>query len=249
MPTTVPLNVGNLPNNFCPTSYQAILAGFGAALSATIPAAGGGITISATKPSSTSDIWFQTDSLGRFLGIYLYGQGAWLRAHPMVPGQTIWWFNTLPDFTSYDGGDANSLGVASGPMWQQALDANQNLITAQFILTPGTLPSGKTVAIGNTGGEELHTLTLAETPAHSHFVSNPDTNPAGSGVLTSTNQVIMRMTGTGNSDADYNLLGGASLATIGNSSQVGSGAAHNNMPVYATGYLLQRSSRIFYSIS
>ena len=63
MSTQIPVNAGNLPGGFCPATLQALLDGFSAAMSVTLPAAGGGLTISATKPSSTSDIWFRIDNL------------------------------------------------------------------------------------------------------------------------------------------------------------------------------------------
>lgn len=232
----IPLNVGNLPGNFCPATYQAMLAGFGAALSVTIPSSTGGITISSTKPSSTADIWFRTDSLGRFLGTYLYGQGAWLSPHPSVPGLTQWWFSALPNFTTFDGGDANAPGPASGPMWQQALDGNNNLIAAAFPIAAGNLPSGKVLAIGGTGGEENHTLTENELAPHAHNVSFL------------FKEVPTGFTGGAAQPALF-LNATYPNPTITPTDSDGGGQPHNNIPPYVVGYLLQRTTRLFYSIS
>jgi len=166
---STPLNIGTLPQGFCPTTYQDMLNGYGAALSVDIPTASG-FTISTTKPSVTTNVWFQIDSLGRFIRTYLFGQGAWLSAHPIASGLTQWWFAALPDFTTFDGGDSGSIGPMSGPMWQQAKDGNGTLIAAKFLITAGTLPSATVLALGNTGGEEVHTLLTAEIPSHQHKV-------------------------------------------------------------------------------
>ncbi len=227
------LNVESLPTNFCPSTYQAMLAGFGAALSVTIPSGANGISISATKPSNTSNIWFQIDALGRFQRMYLYGQGAWLSAHPLVPGATIWWFSALPTFSSFDGGDSGSLGPQSGPMWQAALDSNSNAISGQFICVPGTLePSGTVIALGATGGEDQHTLSTTELAPHTHDVIVSGRNGA-----------------SGNGLINFNGVTGVNATQDFTSNATGGGGPHNTMPPYATGYLLQRTTRLFYAVN
>jgi hypothetical protein len=234
---SIPLNIGVLPNNFCPATYQDILNGFGAQLSVTIPSGTGGISISTTKPSNTANIWFQVDALGRYIRTYLYGQGAWLSAHPNQPGLTQWWFAALPNFATFDGGDGGALGPQSGSMWQQATDSNGTLIAAQFVLTPGTLPSGAVVAIGNTGGEENHTLLSAEMPSHTHTVVPAWLFTAGGFSI---------VAGGG-----LNTAGAASVtgATGGSAAAGNPTTPHNNLPCYVTGFLLQRTSRIFYAVN
>lgn len=67
-------------------------------------------------------------------------------------------------------------------------------------------------AVGNTGGAETHTLTLAESPAHSHTASNANS----SGAL-----------GGGPAPAGSNNGGGAATSSATDSQ--GGGGAHNNM--------------------
>jgi microcystin-dependent protein len=242
------LNVGNLPQGFCPTTYQAMVNGIGQALSVSIPSASG-ITISAAKPSDSSNVWYQIDSLGRFLRMYLFGQGSWLSAHPLASGLTMWWFNALPNFATFDGGDGNAIGPASGAMWQQAKDGNGVLIEAAFPVTAGALPSATVLSIGDSGGEELHTLTLAELPTHYHFLANTDSTGAG-GVPSNnlTNTAFPFVCWQNLLNYTYNLTGTTTVPSLGESSSVGNGNPNNNMPPYVVGYLLQRTTRQFYSV-
>jgi hypothetical protein len=257
-----PLNIGNVPQGFCPSTWQAALNGIGAALSVDIPAASG-FSIGSTKPADTSQVWFRIDSLGRFLGIYIFGQGSWLSAHPSACGLTMWWFAALPNFTTFDGGDSNSVGPASGPMWQQAQDGNGTVIAAKFVITAGTLPSATVLSIGGTGGEETHILTAAEgaqDPNHKH-ISGRFGAASGGGAddgyfftEASTgfpNGTAQRVTGGsgGITTANINTLGGNYIQSGVVDPQPATPNGHNTLPLYAVGYLLQRTARIFYSVT
>ena len=253
------LNVGNLPQGFCPTTYQAMLNGFTAAQSVSIPTASG-ITVSATKPSDTSAIWFQIDSLGRFLRMYIYGQGSWLSSHPVAPGLTMWWFSALPiNFATFDGGDNNAIGPASGGMWQQAKDGNGTLITAKFLVTAGTLPSTTVLALGDSGGEENHTLLTAEgaqDPAHSHVLGKQGPGESYYFPYSMTSNVT-----TGNLFGSQVTGGGVGTQTIaalsaynfylsfGINPTPNAVVPHGTMPPYVVGTLIQRTARIFYSVT
>src|SRR6185369_16638359 len=96
-----------------------------------------GITASATKPTDTTQGWLQLDSQGRPVRLYYFAQGAWLSLHPLIPGMDQPFFGTLPNFTTYDGGDANAVSAISGPMWEVVTE-----MAAQFPLAAGTLASG-----------------------------------------------------------------------------------------------------------
>lgn len=263
----IPVTPLNLPAGFCPATYQDIWNGFAAASQVQIPDALSQIVWQSTAPSSQTVSWGKLDALGRPLGIFRFAQGAWLSPHPDVPGKTVWWFSALPDFTTFDGGDGNSLSAISGPMWQQALDGNGNLIAAAFPVAAGTLPSTKVLAIGGTGGEEFHTLVPGEDVPHQHYSLNADTNQtsiSGTGKFAAYNNdannnagYVISGTTTAPSLAPTTVVGGATPPPNTNGVVAGTitpqgysaqyqARGHNTMPPYVVGYLLQRTNRLFY---
>lgn len=89
-----------------------------------------------------------------------------------------------------------------------------------------------------TGGSKTHTLTEAELPAHHHkVIANADSNST----LTSANQVARRDL-TGSHDQEYELHGTNTAATLGESSEVGSGNAHNNLQPYIVVHMWKRTA-------
>ncbi len=84
-----------------------------------------------------------------------------------------------------------------------------------------------THAAGTTGGEEKHTLTTAELPAHTHRGSQYYVNSAGQGTVT---QLA--------SGSSYGFGYGATYE----SSETGGGSAHNNMPPYLSVYMWKRTA-------
>src|SRR6478609_2547918 len=121
--TTLPVQAGVLPSGFCPSSYQEMANGF-AAIYSVILSQGTGINViaSSTKPGDTTAVWLQLDSLGRPVRFYYFSSGAWLSLHPMVPGATMIWTTALPNFATFDGGDANPISPVSGPMWEEVTE-------------------------------------------------------------------------------------------------------------------------------
>lgn len=89
-----------------------------------------------------------------------------------------------------------------------------------------------------TGGSKTHTLTEAELPAHHHkLIADVDSNSA----LASSNQVAKRDL-TGSHDQEYELHGTSTAATLGKSSEVGSGDAHSIVQPYIVVYMWKRTA-------
>jgi hypothetical protein len=242
---TLPVQPSQLPSGFCPSDYQSLLNEFSQHQSVPFPDTFAGIIVSATKPTDTTRAWLALDQFGRPIRLYSFAQGAWLSLHPLPVGATIWWFDVLPDFTVFDGGDANPLTSLSGAMWQQAKRADGTLIAAQFPLVAGTLPSGTVLNVGNTGGEEKHLLTLPELPPFTVTTKLARANADGD------NQNIPGGDLLGGTHPPFPVPGAVedyvSESTGGDGS--GNAAGHNTMPPYVVGYLLQRTSRLFYSVT
>ena len=99
--------------------------------------------------------------------------------------------------------------------WEQIKD--------KFLLAAGDIHGA-----GEIGGEESHTLTSDEIPSHSHQFNRQQLWKNDPGVLNS------------NLDAGYG-LGIKSLSIYtDNTTSVGSGLAHNNMPPYLSVYIFKR---------
>lgn len=91
---------------------------------------------------------------------------------------------------------------------------------------------------GQTGGAETHQLGTTEIPAHQHFIANTDVTAVGSPNITA-GQTLTR-DNSSSSNGSYVLQGTATAATLGLTSSVGSGTAHNNMqPFMALSYIIR----------
>ena len=110
-----------------------------------------------------------------------------------------------------------------GGTWEQIKD--------RFLLA-----AGDTYAAGSTGGEATHTLTVNEMPSHSHAVA-----PLGAKGGTNGNLVINDKYGAMSGADTLNLSGGNAFYAR-NTSIVGEGQAHNNMPPYLTVYMWKRTA-------
>lgn len=242
----LPVTPAQLPQGFCPTDYQDMLNLFSQNQTVIFPDTFEGLVVSSTAPVDTTRVWLQLDSLGRQVRIYSFSTGAWLSLHPLIPGITILWSGALPDFTTFDGGDANPISAISGPMWELAAE-----FAARVPIGVGTLPSTTVVNVGDTGGEERHTLLPAETPPHSHFVANTDAD-SGSEVPISSGTSIEQSYTPGGNQA-YTLQGTTTTPTVGLSSVVGGSgippvtSPHNTLPPYVGVYFLRRTARLFYA--
>lgn len=233
----LPLSRQILPQGSCPSTYDQLLELFRANLFVDLDESNSQLIVSATKPSDTTKAWLRLDSSGRPDRIYWFAQGAWLSLHATPPGLTQWWFRTLPDFTSFDGGDSNPLSALSGPMWQKATTSDGTVIAAKFPIVEGTLPSGQVLGVGDTGGAEQHTNTLAEMVPHTHdikFIEFSDGRQPG----------IDR----GLIETETNPDGTAHTESTGGTGTPAAPTPFSIMPPYCVGFLLQRTNRLFYSI-
>lgn len=90
------------------------------------------------------------------------------------------------------------------------------------------LAAGDTHGAGEIGGEESHTLTSDEIPSHSHQFNRQQLWKNDPGVLNS------------NLDAGYGLGIKSLNIYTDNTTSVGGGSAHNNMPPYLSVYIFKR---------
>jgi hypothetical protein len=264
----VPVQNGLLPQGFCPSDYQTILNAFSALQYVSItPATGAnGMIVSSSTPgpSDHDKPWLRLDSLGRPIRIYIFANGAWLSPHVLPPGFTMIWNQALPDFTTFDGGDANPAPFSelSGQMWQlmgttldgkgtQVMQAQFPVGIGQFIGT-GTpaAPAGATLSIGSVGGEDLHRLVQQELAPHYHneHIAVNMAVPNGGQIKPDGSGGFVGPIANGGTELITQVVGG-DPSTITPPQTVPSLAlGHNTLPPYYGVYFIQRTNRLFYVV-
>lgn len=232
---TYQVDAATLQPGACPTTYQELADLFASIYSVTVNTNNTGVVVSSTKPADTTVVWQQIDSSGNPVRIYIFVGGRWLSLHSLEPGSIMLWGAALPNFATFDGGDANAPSVYSGPMWEEVTE-----LRAKFPIGAGTLPSGTVLAVGDSGGEEKHTLTVAELPAHTHPITARPTNDVsnGSGTIPGRNDNLGGITYDNTTFDTY----GLSIANTGG------GIPSPIMPPYYTVYFLRRTSRRYFTV-
>lgn len=228
----LPITPPTLPTGFCFESWQQIaneLVG-GATVQFLTDGAPTQTIKSSTAPAAADrdKLWFNLNDSR----IYFYGTSnglsisAWVSEHLTPPSgaERRIWVGSTGDLQTYDGGDTGIEDEASGPMWEV-----DTAFAALFPVGVGTFASGATVAVTGTGGEEKHTLTTAEMPAHTHTFDMEE-ETSGSGYQ-------MPLTEDTPNNTPY---------ATGTTSSTGGGQSHNNLPPFYGVFFIKRSSRIYY---
>lgn len=234
MPSNLPVTVvpGTLAEGFCPENWQELYDQF---IDITEWYLAGNYNVfnygnSTPAPEDRTKPWMRLDGSGIFDRWYTWSAtyGKWVSPHPIEASdqERRLWVGSLTDLKLKDGGEDTPVTDVAGPFWEEATS-----FRARFPLGAGTLPSGTTVDVQDTGGEEKHELIIGELPAHAHKNENLGDVQTGTG---GTN--IGGFQGTGSPIADIN------------TSSVGSGDEHNNMPPYYGVYFIRRTARKFYAL-
>ena len=190
--------------------------------------------ISETAPGADdrNKLWIKTSS-GAPVRQYIFYNGAWVWPHniPAADGRVIIYTGSAASVDTLDGGTSGVAKSASGPFWEIVTG-----LSGRFPLGVGTLESGTSVAVTDTGGEEKHTLTQDELPDHEHTLTVNEFNNFDSS----------------NASAAQFLLGDQAVQSANSSKPNvtvdggGSDEAHNNMPPYYGVYFIKRTARQYY---
>jgi hypothetical protein len=227
--TNVP---GSFPSGYCwPSNPQTFANDLVNGMASYITGQFSPFVMGSTTPGAeyNSYPWIKTDVSNNLVGIYTYGSYGWTRPHcvPQSGSERRLWVGIEADLQTYDGGEAATVDISHGPFWEVDHDFD-----AMFPVGPGTFAGGSTVAVGQTGGEDLHVLTIPEMPEHSHDMVWDKQDVAGG---TQPNGVY---NGSDN---------GAVVDDITRPTEVtGDGDGHNNLPPYRGAYVIKRTARLYY---
>jgi hypothetical protein len=226
--TLITLTPPSLPVGYCPTNYQQLANDVISGTQATFNSSIGNsfFNFGASVPALNNQVYPWLDEDGNW---WIYKDGYWLRKNPVAIGSSERrvYVGTTTDLQTYDGGNTNTLSNWSGPMWEVDTE-----FEARFPVGAGTFAaSGVVVVQGKVtstavAGEDKHTLTVPEIPAHSHNFFPLVTADANNG---------------GANGVQYGTT--ANVAT----SSTGGDAAHNNLPPFYGVYFIKRTSRVYYT--
>ncbi len=172
----VVLSSTQLPEGFCPGGPSAEQQRFDAYMQRAIGVLPGNFSVwnygSDTPSVDNRGIpWHRINTDGSPDRDYDFFNGAWSSLHPVPPGVITMWMGDPTTIDTFDGGEAGTVSAQTGPMWEIV-----TTMAARVPIGVGALPSGTALATGATGGEENHTLLVAEMPKHKFqcFSADPD---------------------------------------------------------------------------
>jgi hypothetical protein len=187
-----------------------------------------------TEKDATSTTGFDYGQMIRWF-VWDASVSKWLSPHPSPPSssEVRIWKGSETALWAYDGGDGSNPTFSpptdsTGAMWEVDSD-----FAFKFPIGVGTNSvtydgnPAKSIAPGETGGEERHVLTLPESPAHNH-----------------TYNQFVAVGGTFDVTA-----AGANFGVIPGSltGPAGSDGSHENLPPFRGVYFIKRTARKFYT--
>ena len=228
--TLITLTPPSLPVGYCPLNYQTLANDIISGTQATFNSSIGNsfFNFGSSTPALNNQVYPWLDEDGNW---WVFNGGYWNRKHPVsiTSSERRIFIGTTNDLLSYDGGDGTSNPPTNytGAMWEV-----DTAFQARFPVGAGTFAASGVVTVGGTttstaiAGEDQHTLTVPEIPAHTHNFFPLVTADANNG---------------GANGVQYGTT--ANVAT----SSTGGGAAHNNLPPFYGVYFIKRTARVYYT--
>lgn len=174
--------------------------------------------------------WIRTNSDGSDDGVWVFYNGYWVQKHPDFVGKIVFAPIGTPaaSIDALDGGETAAITAITGPFWEIVTE-----LAAKSIIGPGTLPSGTVISVGDNIGEEKHTLTVDEMPAHTHEFATTDS------------QHVLVQTTAAAKISDINRTGSLDYKYADPLQNTGGDDPHNTIhPCYAL-YAIKRTARLY----
>lgn len=188
--------------------------------------------------------WLRLKGDGTLDRVYIYYNGQWVSPHvtPAGGSERRLWVGTTGELETYDGGQAGTVGAASGPMWEV-----DTAFAGRMPLGVGTTPSSVAIAVATNYGNDKVTITDANLPEHFHYVAKSTQQNSSS--LSATQAVAYIGGGYGNEN--YVLQGldiASNIPNVGQTSKAGT-ASPTTLDLLnpARGvYFIKRTARLFH---
>jgi len=179
------------------------------------------------SPANQNKPWIRLNADGTPDRIYIYSNGAWISRNPTPVGAITLYDGDESGITTFDGGEAGSITAVAGPMWEKVAE-----LDGRLPMGPGTTANGTVVAVGDTGGEDEHTLITDEMPEHTH----------------KTGVTGQFQSGAQGFFVPYTISTTTDDAQDKATTPTGGGEPHNNLPPYYGIFFIRRTARTHYRI-
>ncbi len=238
---------GTMPVDCYPASADAFQKQILALARAVFPGTTAGVAIGDTAPTDHTMVWAKTDASNNLIRFYTWGgTGEWVSLYP-VPASSnsirMLWVGLESDLLTYDEGNGTNIDgtgttATTGAFWIVDHNFDGRFAVGSTTGAVNPLPSGLVIPPGGTGGEENHSLSVAELAPHTHGLDVFLTDKQGGG---------HNATPYTQEDPDVAQV----PITLTTDSTGGTGSPpvvtpHNNMPPYEGAFYIKRTIRQYY---
>lgn len=177
---------------------------------------------------------------------YVFVGGAWYSEYKRAPAEGVGGFGIRVAYTgtessllTFDGGEATPIGVGSGPFWEV-----DHAFDGRVPVGPGSLPSGASVALGSSSGDDVITIGSANVPPHVHAITIGDSGGSNSDVIEPDQAGSFRVAG-GNSLQYRSFWSSTFVGFTRSAGTASTPTPLDNMQPYVGAFWIKRTARVY----
>lgn len=177
MATNLPVIPGNIPEGFCFSTYQNLLNTFVENMIVQIPGTVALFNYGPNTPTidNRDKPWIKLNSDGTFAGVFVFVNGDWYTTYPFTTGDVIF-------FSGAESAVADPFFLCNGQTVTRSWGSFTTPdLRGRFLLSSGQGAGLTNRTVGQTGGEELHTMIQAELVTHQHIQAYVDSTVGHAG--------------------------------------------------------------------